>query len=113
MRAVVGSTTYAAPEILVHRVGDGGKKYTAACDLWSLGVVIANRQVSCLKSSSSVCLAISQRIRGCKGGSNKLKGRGRKASRMTRFAKNSENASLPPSSGMLPSPAILVRVFSC
>mmetsp|Transcript_52625 Transcript_52625/g.118517 ORF Transcript_52625/g.118517 Transcript_52625/m.118517 type:complete len:700 (-) Transcript_52625:225-2324(-) len=38
MRAVVGSTTYAAPEILLHRVGDG-RKYTANCDLWSLGVV--------------------------------------------------------------------------
>jgi len=38
MRAIVGSTTYAAPEILMHRVGDG-RKYTAACDLWSLGVV--------------------------------------------------------------------------
>mmetsp|Transcript_131046 Transcript_131046/g.326935 ORF Transcript_131046/g.326935 Transcript_131046/m.326935 type:complete len:658 (-) Transcript_131046:287-2260(-) len=36
MSSAVGSTTYAAPEVLA---ASGESKYTAACDLWSLGVM--------------------------------------------------------------------------
>mmetsp|Transcript_2590 Transcript_2590/g.7306 ORF Transcript_2590/g.7306 Transcript_2590/m.7306 type:complete len:617 (-) Transcript_2590:127-1977(-) len=36
MNSAVGSLTYAAPEVLEAKEGDG---YNAACDLWSLGVV--------------------------------------------------------------------------
>lgn len=37
MKSNVGSSTYAAPEVLDAKVGAEG--YTSACDLWSLGVV--------------------------------------------------------------------------
>ena len=36
MHSSVGSPTYAAPEVLAARASDSG--YTAACDIWSMGV---------------------------------------------------------------------------